>query len=65
MAALRQSEAAQMRSDAKGCEGLHPPALLFATRSPVQDDDTTARTKMRLEADSARFQRLWLNRAAP
>src|SRR5437588_500908 len=29
-------------------QGLHPPALLFATRSPVQTEDTT-RTKLRPE----------------
>src|SRR5437868_12391491 len=45
-------------------QGLHPPALLFATRSPVQTEDTT-RTKLRPEQAVRDLATLPLNRAAP
>src|SRR5207248_402462 len=45
-------------------QGLHPPALLFATRSPVQTEDTT-RTKLRPEQAVRDPATLPLNRAAP
>jgi hypothetical protein len=46
-------------------QGLHPPALLFATRSPVQQDDTTARATNCVSRWQCAVKRLSLNRGSP